>query len=436
MKISEEEILDISPDSASTKNAQKLYNKTKWIVKKSQRAIWSEIYGSGKKPYLTQIDIGSLAFKCSCPSRKFPCKHGLALGLYLASHGIESITQDSEPIWVEEWINKRTKKRQEKPKEVKSPEKLKENLEAKWEKASKDIEVLEMWLLDNMKLGILNFPNYDYSYWQELRKRMVDIKLSGINIFFTLLEEIDYEAEWEESVLLILSDLYLLIESIKRYKTLEENFKNELERLLGWSLSKQKLLLDEKATIIDDTWMVVGVDIDKSESLTSRKVYLYGIKNNKWAYILEFSHGGSYFEDQFTKGSFIKAKLVFDSGVLQIRAYLKERDTTPSKIDYNLIKPIESIQLAYQYYKKRKIIFPWLFEQPLFIAQCNIVKHSKRYYLVDKENSVIALNNFGFDKYLNTLAKSRGEFFDAFIVQNRDGAEFLGFYQDKKVEVI
>ena len=45
MKITEDYINDISPDAPSTKNANKILSKTKWLVKKSDRAIWSEIYG-------------------------------------------------------------------------------------------------------------------------------------------------------------------------------------------------------------------------------------------------------------------------------------------------------------------------------------------------------------------------------------------------------
>ena len=35
--------------------------------------------GSGKTPYQVSIDLAGPAYRCSCPSRKFPCKHALAL---------------------------------------------------------------------------------------------------------------------------------------------------------------------------------------------------------------------------------------------------------------------------------------------------------------------------------------------------------------------
>ena len=48
-------------------------------------AVWGECQGSGSKPYQVQVELAEPAFKCSCPSRKFPCKHGLGLMLIFAS---------------------------------------------------------------------------------------------------------------------------------------------------------------------------------------------------------------------------------------------------------------------------------------------------------------------------------------------------------------
>ena len=40
--------------------------------------------GSAASPYQTGIDLSEPAFQCTCPSHKFPCKHGLGLFLLLA----------------------------------------------------------------------------------------------------------------------------------------------------------------------------------------------------------------------------------------------------------------------------------------------------------------------------------------------------------------
>ena len=75
-----EAIEALAPDTSSIKAASKLKTTTKWQeLAFNERIIWGLCKGSGKNPYQTQIDLQGPAFKCSCPSRKFPCKHALAL---------------------------------------------------------------------------------------------------------------------------------------------------------------------------------------------------------------------------------------------------------------------------------------------------------------------------------------------------------------------
>ncbi|MGB8191873.1 MAG: SWIM zinc finger family protein, partial [Chitinophagaceae bacterium] len=80
MNLSEEQILALAPDESSKKSGKELSNASKWVSKgANETALWGECKGSGSKPYQTQVDLANIAFKCSCPSRKFPCKHGLGL---------------------------------------------------------------------------------------------------------------------------------------------------------------------------------------------------------------------------------------------------------------------------------------------------------------------------------------------------------------------
>src|SRR5215472_18662690 len=98
-----DQILKLSPDAASAKAAQGLLNLKNWSrLGTDGRAAWGLCQGSGSKPYQAQIDLPEPAFKCSCPSRKFPCKHGLALLLLLAEQPKE-FREASPPDWVMKW---------------------------------------------------------------------------------------------------------------------------------------------------------------------------------------------------------------------------------------------------------------------------------------------------------------------------------------------
>ena len=107
MTLDTHQILALAPDSASAKAGSQLATPRNWSnLGKSDAALWGECQGSGKTPYRTQIDLGGPAFKCTCPSRKFPCKHGLGLYLLRASEPTLFGHAD-EPAWVSEWVQDR-----------------------------------------------------------------------------------------------------------------------------------------------------------------------------------------------------------------------------------------------------------------------------------------------------------------------------------------
>ena len=114
MTLNVEQVIALAPDDASVKAARGLVAPSKWpLLGANDAAAWGECQGSGSKPYQTQVDFSGPAFKCSCPSRKFPCKHGLALLLLRAEHAAR-FTGTEPPAWVAEWLATRNEKAQKK----------------------------------------------------------------------------------------------------------------------------------------------------------------------------------------------------------------------------------------------------------------------------------------------------------------------------------
>jgi hypothetical protein len=114
MSLTIEAVLALAPDDASAKAARGLLAPAKWpLLGHNDVAVWGECQGSGAKPYQTQVDLNGPAFRCSCPSRKFPCKHGLAL-LMMRAQSLASFTTAPSPAWVAEWLTTRGAKAQQK----------------------------------------------------------------------------------------------------------------------------------------------------------------------------------------------------------------------------------------------------------------------------------------------------------------------------------
>src|SRR5262249_23344812 len=108
-----EQILALAPDAGSAKAGQRLATGRKWqTLGADEQTAWGLCQGSGKDPYQTQIDLTEPACRCSCPSRKLPCKHALGLFLLLAAQPA-AFKEKRPPDWVGEWIASRAKRAQQ-----------------------------------------------------------------------------------------------------------------------------------------------------------------------------------------------------------------------------------------------------------------------------------------------------------------------------------
>src|SRR4051795_4347100 len=90
----------LAPDAASVSAARKLARPAPWSdTGRDERAVWGLCRGSGARPYQVQVDLDGPAFRCSCPSRKLPCKHAVALMVRLGGGAFQGAAR---PEWVPE----------------------------------------------------------------------------------------------------------------------------------------------------------------------------------------------------------------------------------------------------------------------------------------------------------------------------------------------
>ena len=79
-------MLALAPDASSRRAAAGLAGPSSWsCAGAADGLVWGLCAGSGKDPYQAVVDVAGPSYKCSCPSRKFPCKHVLALLLAWAN---------------------------------------------------------------------------------------------------------------------------------------------------------------------------------------------------------------------------------------------------------------------------------------------------------------------------------------------------------------
>src|SRR3954465_531287 len=108
MPIEISKIEELAPDQASLSSAAKLKKAGAWSLLAGNDAglIWGECQGSGASPYRVVCSEADLGYKCTCPSRKFPCKHTLAL-MWMRAEGKLAFKREAAPAWVGDWLARR-----------------------------------------------------------------------------------------------------------------------------------------------------------------------------------------------------------------------------------------------------------------------------------------------------------------------------------------
>src|SRR5256714_2860705 len=101
-----DQVLSLAPDASAQRAARALAGDKAWCeVGLSVEAdlpptVWGLCQGSDRQPYQICVDLTEPAYRCTCPSRKFPCKHTLAMLLRWAAGGVPEALA---PAWVREW---------------------------------------------------------------------------------------------------------------------------------------------------------------------------------------------------------------------------------------------------------------------------------------------------------------------------------------------
>ena len=127
MNISKDFLTSVAPNDAALRNGESLVKKHSFsglVVSCDGSYVGGLCAGSGSSPYACSVDFidpAAPVFRCSCPSRQFPCKHVLGL-LYAYTEG-RTFEQGDIPADI---LDKRRKKEQRvsaKPKENETPPK-------------------------------------------------------------------------------------------------------------------------------------------------------------------------------------------------------------------------------------------------------------------------------------------------------------------------
>ncbi|MEA5258170.1 SWIM zinc finger family protein [Arcicella aquatica] len=394
MNFSEQQVETLAPDTASLKAGKALSNANQWLIKQfNERVLWGEIKGSGSKPYRTQIDLQNIAYKCSCPSFKFPCKHGIGLMLAFAKQPTLFSETNSEPDWVKEWIDKRNLKAEKKVEvspetSLDTEEKAQKSKEKRQNERLLQVEggivELELWLKDLVRTGLLALPNKDASFFEKIAARMVDAKATGLAGRVRAFRDLNYlgNDDWQKDSLRIAAEIFLLIEAFKNSSKLSLEWQQSLKSLVGWNQSPKELLQNPNAEKVKDVWIALGQEQQESEGIIIQRNWLLGAKTNRSALILNFGTPYSPLDNIVLPGALIEAELVFFPSVLPHRAVINLQKGFVQKLD-KIPEMFNDWTDAFQFRAEQLSKYPFVNDIPMVINNLRFVLDKKQHILCD-----------------------------------------------------
>jgi hypothetical protein len=353
---SPEQVEAIAPTPAALSAARPLTTITKWAgLGCDDRAVWGSCRGSGAEPYDTMVDHVGVVSRCTCPSRRHPCKHVLAL-LLLWSNG--DVLDASSPPAVSTWLDQR---KVSDAREVSDPRRGSDTTptptsttpspaaapndgdeaptsdeaptgdetpdrdrarDDRVERMYAGLTELDRWLDDRMRTGLADPTLARYGTWDDLAARLVDAQAGSLaNRIRRLAGLVGASPDWHSDVLAELGLLHLLAQAGRRLGSLPGPLADAVATSVGWQVRQADVLAGVPDT---DTWIVAARSDTREDRIEVRRHWLRGTTSGRWALLLSFAAYRQSLDTSLTVGTAVVGDLHRYPGPA-LRALMGER---------------------------------------------------------------------------------------------------------------
>ncbi|MFG2243850.1 SWIM zinc finger family protein [Spirillospora sp. NPDC048823] len=338
-----DQVLGLAPDAASAKAAGGIAAPGRWArTGCDDEAVWGECQGSGKSVYRACADLTEPAFRCSCPSRKFPCKHALALLLLWADGTVgaeggpggagggppstSTVESGPRPGWAAEWIEERRERadragRQRASAAAKTRDP--KTVERRERRVDDGLAELDQWLRDQVAHGLAQADKAPYRLWDDAARRLVDAQAGGLAGQVRGLAAIPRTPGWPDRLLEEYALLRLLVRAYRRRDELPEGLRDTVRSRVGFTVPQDEVVGGGER--VRDHWCVTGSRDTAQDLLTTRRVWLRGRRTGRPALVLSFAAPGTSLDASLIVGTEVDAELVFFPGSQPLRALVAER---------------------------------------------------------------------------------------------------------------
>lgn len=413
-----ERVLGLAPDAAAAKAGQAQARPAKWSalgksvghprvdtttapapepvpapeqVRAPDGALWGLCQGSGKSPYQVVVDLGEPAFKCTCPSRKFPCKHAIGLMLLWSA---DAVSPAEEPDWVTSWLTSRAARAEraadradKKPGEVADPLAAQQRAVRRADRVSAGMAELRGWLDDQVRRGLGGFEQRGYGELNRLAARMVDAQAPGVaGAVRRAAGVVGRGHGWPGELLEELSLIHLTVAAHSRLGELPPALADTVQSRIGWTVETARVLAEGEK--VEDNWLVLGRVIEPDDRLTVRRLWLRGESTGRLGLILSFAAAGRQLDPLPARpGELVPGVLSYYPGVLPMRALLTQ---TAPRLPGSRPRGL-SAKRALASYVESVAADPWNERWPLVLSDLRPARYGEGWALVDDSGDGLEL---------------------------------------------
>jgi len=405
LALSVQSVAAMAPDQSSLDAARKLLKPGQWPVRSIDGGglAWGECQGSGSAPYRIALTTDDLGYKCTCPSRKFPCKHVLALLWFLADRPGD-FAQGAAPDWVSDWATKRKPRatpvggrpgdraggatitdiptaepeRDEKA-EARAAAQRERVRAAREESVLSGLDELDLWLADRLEAGLSGFAVIAHEQCRLLARRLNDAKASGLALIVDQIPATLLSLPQTERIgwlIEALGRLRLIAEAYRKQALLPPPLREEVRRTVGWTAERAALLEDPTALSATAIWRVIGT-LSEAQVDGIRRLETWLARTDaapdgepRFALLLDFVPASQGASTSFLTGETFKARLVFYPSTAPLRAIVAER--MGESTDYPGLPADPTLEDAVARYHETLAALPFVERWPLAVQDVTI----------------------------------------------------------------
>ena len=314
------QVESLASDSTSVKAARGLSGGGSWSsAGRLDDIVWGVCRG-----YQVCVDLTGPAFKCSCPSRKIPCKHTLGLLMLWAE---SDVSGEPAPAFAVEWQAARAAKAETRPRAAATPDPVAaaRRAERRAERVAGGMAELRRWLDDQIQQGLAGAQRGGHQPFEAMAARLVDAQAPGAAGAMRRLGPIaGIGPHWADRLLGELALLRLLVSGHERLSELTPELAATVRSRIGFPVGTEEVLAGPR---VSDRWQVLGqVDTDDG-ALTTRRTWLHGAAHERFALVLSFAAAGQTLPADLVPGTEFRGDLAFYPGSAPLRALVASRDS-------------------------------------------------------------------------------------------------------------